>query len=63
VKDQSHIDEMRAALQGERDRAEQARQRSSETVRALLETEPSLEAPTAPPPEPSSGLRRLFRRR
>ncbi len=43
VKEESQIHDMRAALQGDRERAEQARQRSVENVRALYET---------PPPEP-----------
>ena len=37
VKEQSQIDDMRAAIQGDRERAEQARQRSTENVRALIE--------------------------
>jgi hypothetical protein len=46
VKEESQIHDMRAALQGDRERAEQARQRSVENVRALYETpqpEPELE--------------------
>jgi hypothetical protein len=39
VKEESQIDEMRAALRGDRERAEQARQRSTENVRALLDTQ------------------------
>jgi hypothetical protein len=38
VKEESQIHDMRAALQGDRERAEQARQRSVENVRALYET-------------------------
>jgi hypothetical protein len=38
VKEESHIEEMRAALRGDRERAEEARRRSSESVLALLET-------------------------
>ena len=49
MKEQSQIDDMRAAIQGDRERAEQARQRSTENVRALIE--PVVEAP-APEPEP-----------
>ena len=66
MKEESQIDEMRAALQGERERAEQARQRSSENVRALLEADVPKVAPAAPaaPSEPSrGGLRGFFRRR
>ncbi len=63
MKEESQIDEMRAALQGERERADQARQRSSENVRALLEAD-APDAATSPPQEPPrSGLRGLFRRR
>jgi ribose 5-phosphate isomerase RpiB len=43
VKEESQIDDMRAALRGDRERAEQARQRSSENVLALID---------APVPEP-----------
>ena len=46
MKEESQIHDMRAALQGDRERAEQARQRSVENVRALYET---------PPPEPDPG--------
>ena len=45
MKEESQIHDMRAALQGDRERAEQARQRSVENVRALYET---------PPPEPEA---------
>jgi len=38
VKEESQIHDMRAALRGDRERAEQARQRSVENVRALYET-------------------------
>ena len=37
MKEQSQIEDMRAAIQGDRERAEQARQRSIENVRALIE--------------------------
>ena len=37
MKEQSQIEDMRAAIQGDRERAEQARQRSTENVRALIE--------------------------
>ena len=37
MKEESQIDDMRAALRGDRERAEQARQRSTENVRALIE--------------------------
>jgi hypothetical protein len=61
VKEESQIEHMRAALQGDRERSEQARQRSTENVRALIEvpvTDPE------PEPEPTPGLLgRLFGRR
>jgi hypothetical protein len=60
VHDESHLEEMRAALRGDRERAEQARQRSRENVRALIES-PASEPPPPPQPRPSR-LRRLFRR-
>jgi hypothetical protein len=62
VKEQSQIDDMRAAIQGDRERAEQARQRSTENVRALIE--PAAEDP-APEPEPEQApslFGRLFGR-
>jgi hypothetical protein len=64
VKEESQIDDMRAALQGDRERAEQARQRSTENVRALIETaapEQEPEPDRAPEPAPSL-LGRLFGR-
>ena len=57
VKEESHIEDMRAAVRGDRERAEQARQRSSENVRALVEaTPPEPAAEPAPAPERRSGL-------
>ena len=38
MKEESQIHDMRAALRGDRERAEQARRRSVENVRALYET-------------------------
>lgn len=55
MKEESQIDEMRAALRGDRDRAEQARRRSTENVLALIET-PVPE----PQPEPRLEQRRSF---
>jgi hypothetical protein len=75
VKEQSHLEAMRAAVRGDRERAEEARRRSTENVRALLEPEPTPEPesknePTAPEPPitteepaPARGLRRLLRLR
>ena len=48
MKEESQIHDMRAALQGDRERAEQARQRSTENVRALYATEPEQQAPEVP---------------
>ena len=57
MKDESQIEEMRAAIRGDRERAEQARQRSTENVRALIE--PAVRD-TEPEPEPPA--QRLFGR-
>jgi hypothetical protein len=48
VREESQLEEMRAALRGDRERAEQARQRSTENVLGLVERpadepEPELE--------------------
>jgi hypothetical protein len=62
VKEESQIDEMRAALRGDRERAEQARQRSTENVRALIET-PAEESEPEPQAARQPGLLgRLFGR-
>jgi hypothetical protein len=73
VREESHLEEMRAALRGERERAEQARQRSLENVRGLVEpappaaAEPEPERASEPAPEPPPqrprGLRGFFSRR
>jgi hypothetical protein len=60
VKEESQIEDMRAAIRGDRERAEQARQRSTENVRTPSE-------PPADDPEPKqkpapSLFRRLFGR-
>jgi hypothetical protein len=63
VHEQSQIDDMRAAVRGDRERAEQARQRSTENVRIYLtgpEPEPE---PVVPEPEPGPEPRRGFLRR
>jgi hypothetical protein len=52
VKEESQIEDMRAALRGDRERAEEARRRSSENVLALLETREEQE----PEPQPRRGL-------
>jgi hypothetical protein len=58
VKEESQIEDMRAALRGDRERAEEARRRSTENVLALLEPEQA-----EPEPEPRRGLlARLFGR-
>lgn len=66
MKEQSQIEDMRAAVRGDRERAEQARQRSLENVRVL--TEPRADAEPAEVPAPAEtprrgGLRGLFKRR
>ena len=76
MKEQSHLEDMRAAVRGDRERAEEARRRSTENVRALLEPEPEPEPapepeaeppapePPAPPePPPARGLRHFLRLR
>jgi hypothetical protein len=61
VKEESQLEEMRAAVRGDRERAEQARERSQESVRALIEPSGAV---VAPEPEPRRrGLRDFFRRR
>ena len=60
VKEQSQIDDMRAAIQGDRERAEQARQRSTENVRVLIEPAVAEPAP-APEPEPAPAQSRFSR--
>ncbi|HWL32205.1 MAG TPA: hypothetical protein VNP89_01265 [Gaiellaceae bacterium] len=62
MKDESQIDEMRAALRGDRERAEQSRQRSSENVLGLIEPQ-AAEVDAEPQPEPRRGfLSRLLGR-
>ena len=66
MREESQIEDMRAAVRGDRERAEQARQRSYENVRVLTEPQPAEEAPE--PPEhveepPRRGLLGFFKRR
>ena len=61
MKEESHIEDMRAAVRGDRERAEQARQRSTENVLALIDAPAAAEAaephPQAEPePEPPRGF-------
>lgn len=49
MKEESHLEDMRAALRGDRERAEEARRRTLENVGTLIESAP---APPAPPAEP-----------
>ena len=61
MKEESQIEDMRAAIRGDRERAEQARQRSTENVRALIRAGGGrrTRAGREPVPEP---VRRLFGR-
>lgn len=52
MKEESQIDDMRAALRGDRERAEQARRRSTENVLELLDR-PAAQPEPAPEPEPT----------
>lgn len=62
MKEESQIDDMRAAIRGDRERAEQARQRSTENVRTLIEV-PARDPDPEPEPEPAQSLfGRLFGR-
>lgn len=61
MKEESQIEDMRAALRGDRERADQARQ-SLENVLALTET-PEPAAKEQEPPPRQSVLGSLFRRR
>ena len=61
MKEESQIEDMRAAIRGDRERAEQARQRSTENVRALIE--PAVADEREPEREPTPSLfGRLFGR-
>ena len=56
MKEESHIEDMRAAVRGDRERAEQARQRSTENVLALID------APVEEAPEPQAKVEPESRR-
>ena len=60
MKEESHLEDMRAALRGDRERAEQARQRSAENVLELIELLPA--EPVQEPPQRRSLLDRLLGR-
>jgi hypothetical protein len=60
VKEESHLEDMRAALRGDRERAEQSRQRSAENVLELIER--PLAQPVQEHPERRSLLDRLLGR-
>jgi hypothetical protein len=63
VREESQIEEMRAALRGDRERAEQARQRSTENVLELIERPAAETAAPMPEPAPRRGfLSRLLGR-
>ena len=60
MKEESQIEDMRAAVRGDRERAEQARQRSTENVRALIEV-PQRDPEPETQHQPARGLLgRLF---
>jgi hypothetical protein len=59
VKEESQIEDMRAALRGDRERAE-ARRQSTEDVRALIE--PAASVPEAETPQSPSRRRGLLDR-
>lgn len=58
MKEESQLEEMRAALRGDRERAEEARRRSTENVRALIDSA----EPQAPDPESPVERRGLIAR-
>ena len=61
MKEESQIDEMRAALRGDRERAEHARQRSTENVLGLI-ARTAVERPPAEQPPRRGLVRRLLGR-
>lgn len=62
MNEESQIDDMRAALQGDRERAEQARLRSTENVRMLLELTVGDPEPEPKPERPRGFVGRLLGR-
>ena len=60
MKEESQIDEMRAAVRGDRERAEQSRQRSSESVLSLIEPRADEDVVEQQPEPRRSFLSRLF---
>jgi len=62
VKEESQIDEMRAAVRGDRERAEQSRQRSTENVLGLIEPQVEDVAPEQQPEHRRGLLDRLLGR-
>lgn len=62
MQEQSHLDEMRAALRGDRERAEQSR-KTLENVLAVSSTPAGEPSPEPKAPERQSFLGSLFRRR
>ena len=66
MREESQIEDMRAAVRGDRERAEQARQRSFENVRVVTGAQPAEEPAeaVASVEEPRRrGLRGFFKRR
>lgn len=61
MKEESQIDEMRAALRGDRERARRALQRSTENVLGLVDRTP-VEQPPAERPPRRGLVRRLLGR-
>jgi hypothetical protein len=62
VKEESQIDDMRAALRGDRERAEQSRQRSTENVLGLIEPRDEDVTPEPQPEHRRSLLDRMLGR-
>ena len=62
MKEESQIDEMRAAVRGDRERAEQSRQRSTENVLVLIEPRADESAAQQQPEHRRGFLSRLLGR-